>query len=61
MSTPFKLKSGNKPEKSGFFGVKIDLKKLFEHSPTGRLYKKGSRLYKKGKKAYEAYKANKPK
>ena len=54
MSKPFKLKSGNKPEKSKFFGVKINLKKLFEKSPTGRLYKKG-------KKAYEAYKANKPK
>ena len=54
MSTPFKLRSGNKPEKSGFFGVKIDLKKLFEHSPVGRITKKA-------KKAYETYKYNKPK
>ena len=30
------------------------LKKLFEHSPTGRIIKKA-------KKAYKTYKANKPK
>ncbi len=54
MSTPFKLKSGNKPEKSGFFGVNVDLKKLFSSSPAGRIVKKA-------KKAYNVYKANKPK
>ena len=50
MNTPFKLKSGNKPEKSKFFGVKNNLKKLFEHSPTGRIYKIA-------KKAYKTYKS----
>ena len=46
MSTPFKLKSGNNPIKSKFFGIvppAID------------------RLIKKAKKAYKTYKANKPK
>ena len=55
MNTPFKLKSGNKPEKSEFFGnLEKGIKKLFEHSPVGRITKKA-------KKAYESYKANKPK
>ena len=54
MKTPFKLKNGNKPKKSTFFGVKIDLKKLFEHSPIGIIGKKA-------KRAYKTYKANKPK
>ena len=33
MSTPFKLKSGNNPDKEGFFGFQKDFAK--------RLYKKG--------------------
>ena len=44
MSTPFKLKSGNKP--------KINIKKLFEYSPIGRIVKKA-------KKAYKTYKSQK--
>tara|TARA_R100001594_G_scaffold40358_1_gene72213 strand:- start:501 stop:647 length:147 start_codon:yes stop_codon:yes gene_type:complete len=48
MSTPFKLKSGNNPDKKGFFGT------LYEHSAIGRIIKKA-------KKAYKIYKANKPK
>tara|TARA_R100001082_G_scaffold31101_1_gene15751 strand:- start:688 stop:852 length:165 start_codon:yes stop_codon:yes gene_type:complete len=54
MSTHFKLKSGNKPEKSKFFGVKNYFKNLFEHSQVGRITEKA-------KKAYKTYKANKPK
>ena len=48
MSTPFKLKSGNNPDKKGFFGT------LYEHSAIGRIIKKA-------KKAYKTYTANKPK
>ena len=38
MSTPFKLKSGNNPDKKGFFGT------LYEHSAVGRIIKKGKKL-----------------
>ena len=47
MRTPFKLKSGNKPDKKGFFGTLIE-------TPMGKFVKKV-------KKAYKTYKANKPK
>ena len=46
MITPFKLKSGNKPDKPGFFGIVAPAL---------------DRLIKKTKKAYSTYKAYKSK
>ena len=46
MSTPFKLKSGNKPNKPGLFGI---------------IAPALDRIIKKGKRAYNVYKTNKSK